>query len=163
MRMRRRGRSASETGSVLVEAALALPLFVSILIITTDFARVFYLGMSLTAAARAGAQYGAGTVQRSGDTATIQATALAATNVTGITATATRVCECATNAGVFSATLPGANNCHSPQWTACTGGTHRVMTVRVTTSKAFRTIIGAVPGVPNPLTVTRLVTMRVVQ
>ena len=162
MRIRIRGRGGSETGSALVELAMALPLLVIIMIITIDFARVFYLGMALTNAARAGAQFGVQTLARTGDFVNIQNTATAATNVTGITAVATRLCQCATNAGVFSGTAPGANSCNNAESVACPGA-HRVMTVTVTTTKAFRTIMRAVPGVANPLTLTRTATLRVVQ
>ncbi|HEX9445202.1 MAG TPA: TadE/TadG family type IV pilus assembly protein [Candidatus Binatia bacterium] len=48
----------SEKGQALAEFALMLPLFALLLMPTIDFGRVFYFGMTLTQAVRAGAQYG---------------------------------------------------------------------------------------------------------
>jgi Flp pilus assembly protein TadG len=161
--VRTRGRVRSETGSALIELAVALPLLVAVMIVTIDFARVFYLGISLTNAARAGAQYGTHTLAQSDPvTGMMQTTATTATNTTGMTATATRLCQCATDAAVLSPTSPSPNECIRPEATACPSG-HRLITVTVTTSKSFSTIMSAVPGVPNPLTLTRSVTQRVVQ
>ena len=48
----------SERGSALVELAVTLPLLVLLVVGVADLARVFYVSMALTNAARAGAQYG---------------------------------------------------------------------------------------------------------
>lgn len=143
----------SEAGSALVELAVALPLLVAVLAGTIDFSRVFYASIALTNAARAGAQYGAFSTAQSGNFGTMQTTA---TNSivpnTGVTAVASRTCYCATNAGVFGASVACT--------TTCSGGTHLVVTVTVVTSKTFTTIMSAVPGVPNSVSLTRSATLR---
>jgi Flp pilus assembly protein TadG len=152
-------RSGSDRGSALVELAVSLPLLVVILAGTVDFARVFYASVSLTNAARAGAMWGASKVSRSAPSEypTIEAKAVSATNLTGVTAQATRLCMCATDSGTFSPTSPTANDCNA----TCSGG-HIVMTVTVTTSKTFTTMMNILPGVPNSIDLHRSATLRVV-
>ena len=77
---------ASDAGSALVELAVSLPLLVLVMVGTIDFARVFYTGMELTNAARAGAQYGAYNPAQSGDIAGMQTTAAGSVNITGVDA-----------------------------------------------------------------------------
>lgn len=150
-----------DRGAALIELAVALPLLVAIFAATVDFARVFNASIALTNAARAGALYGAANVANSSDTAGMQSTALASiVPNTGVAATAGRLCQCASNAGVFSATSP-ANSCTTAETSACTGGGHRVITVTVTTTRTFTTIMGAIPGIPNSVNLTRSATLRV--
>jgi Flp pilus assembly protein TadG len=143
--------------------AVALPVLVVVFVGAIDFARVFYTSMALTNAARAGVQYGAHDAIRSADTVGMKSTAESATGVGGITAVPTRTCQCATEGGTipFSDTSP-LNTC-SP--TACSGlsGTHLVVTVSVTTSKTFTTIMSGVPGIPGSVSLSRTATMRVMQ
>lgn len=150
-------RWRSEKGSALVELALALPLLVIILVATIDFARVFYLGIELTNAARAGAQWGAHVAAQSGNTGLMQTTAQNAITTPGITAAAARTCQCATDSGVYSATSP-TNDCAG----SCASGSHLVVTVTVTTSKTFTRVITGIPGLPTTITLTRSATMRAV-
>src|SRR3954453_3178753 len=127
MRMRMTGffnrrRWASDAGSALVELAVTLPLLVLLMVGVCDFARVFYMGMELTNAARAGAQYGAYNPAQSGNIAGMQTTATGSVNIPGVTATAARTCQCATSSGTFS-----AGTCS----TTCPSGQHLVVTVNV--------------------------------
>lgn len=151
---RKRGRRAQETGSVLVELALALPLLVLVLVSTADFARLFYMEMELTNAARAGAQFGAFNAGTSGNFSGMQTTAQkAAPNVT-LSAIASRSCQCATNSGTFSAAV----SCTSPP---CGGSDHFVVSVTVTTTGTFTVISGFLPGIPRTKVLTRTATLRV--
>jgi Flp pilus assembly protein TadG len=159
-RLSLRRRAGGETGNALVELAVCLPLLVLTLIGTADFARVFYDAIALTNAARAGAQYGAFSPGHSSNTSIMESTATAAVNITGVTATASRFCLCADDAGTFSSTTP-ANSCTTPVGTACTGGTHRVMTVTVTAEKFFTTIAGFI-GIPS-YRLQRSATLRVTE
>lgn len=161
-RLRLFGSIRSDAGSALVELSFALPILIAILIFTVDYSRVFYTAMALTDAARAGAQYGAFNLGNSGDTTGMQNAATNATSVSGISASASRLCQCATDAGVFSATLPLANDCTTLETVACPLK-HRVITVTVTTTKTFTTVFGLFPGVPNSTTLTRTATLRVPQ
>jgi hypothetical protein len=119
------------------------------------------MSMALTNAARAGVQFGAHVAAQSGDFAGMQARAEGATNTTGMTAVATRLCQCANDLGSFSPTSP-ANDCTSPVATACPQG-HRVITVTVTVTKTFTTIIGGLPAIPSSVNLSRTATMRVHQ
>jgi Flp pilus assembly protein TadG len=145
----------SQRGAALVEFVVALPVLLVVLIGTIDFGRVFYMAIALTDAARAGAQYGAHSLTRSADVSGMQAAAVAAApNLSGLTATATRTCQCAPDNG---ATFTNA---------ACTGtcpfGEHLVIAVIVDASKPFTTI-AKFPGIPRTLTVNRTSRLRVVQ
>lgn len=153
-------RYHSDAGGALVELAVALPVLVLVFAATIDFARVFYVSMALTDAARAGAQYGSLNSANSGDISGMQNTATAATNTTGITAVASRSCRCATDSGTFSDTSP-VNDCTST--CAGTGSAHLVVTVTVTTTKTFTSIMTGIPTIPTAVTLTRTATMRVHQ
>lgn len=156
-----RGGVGNDSGSALVELAVALPLLVLILAATIDFSRVFHIAIALTDAARAGAQYGAASAGNSQNTATMQSTAQAATNVTGISAAASRICRCATDSGSFSDTSGTLNDCTTAEATACPSG-HRVTMVSVTTTKTFTTFFTSIlPGIANSITLTRSATLRV--
>ena len=157
--MRIRRTAGSESGGALVELVVSLPLLILILVATIDFARVFYTGIALTNAARAGAQFGAFNMGQSGNIGAMQTTAINSTNTPGVTAVASRLCQCATDTGTFSATSP-PNDCVSPAATSCPG-THLVVTVTVVTSKTFNTIIGGAPGVPSSISLSRTATLRV--
>lgn len=149
-----------EDGGALVELALVLPVLILVFVGTVDYARVFHTSQALNNAARAGARYGSHTPARSGDIAGMQTAATTATNITGVTAVASRSCQCATSAGIFSATLPTANDCTSPEATSCPG-THRVVTVSVTTSKTFTTIMsGGLPSFMQSVNLSRTAAMR---
>jgi len=148
MHGRRRRR---QSGSALVELAIALPMMILIVGGTIDFARVFYTAHQLTNAARAGAQYGAASLGNSNNASKIQATASAAApNIGTITVPApTLLCRCASPAGAFSAAACTAN---------C-GANHLVVTVTVSANKTF-TMITPLPGL-SPLTINRTATLRV--
>jgi len=149
-------RWGAETGSALVELAVALPVLVVLFVGTIDFARVFYTSMALTNSARAGVQYGAHNAIRSSDAPGMILTAQNATGVGGITAVPSRTCQCATEAGVFDvAPISCASTCTSPK--------HVVVTVTVTTSKTFTIIMSGVPGIPGSVSLSRTATMRVMQ
>jgi Flp pilus assembly protein TadG len=158
--MTARALRRSDDGGALVELALVLPVLVLVFVGTIDFGRVFYTSQALTDAARAGVQYGALNPARSADSAGMKAAAESATNVTGIVATPSRTCQCASDAGVFSPTTPTANDCTSPQAVSCPGG-HLVVTVTVVTTKTFTTIMsGGLPGFMQSMNLTRTATMR---
>jgi Flp pilus assembly protein TadG len=154
--------AASARGAALVELAMSLPLLLLVFVITIDFARVFYVSIELTNAARAGAQYGSSTTGTSGDFPGMQAAAINSVNTPGVSAVATRLCQCASDTGVFSPTSPTANDCTTPVATSCAGN-HRVITVTVTTTRTFSTIMSNFPGVPNTINLSRTATLRVAE
>jgi Flp pilus assembly protein TadG len=145
-----------------VELALTLPILITVLLGTIDFARVFYTAIELTNAARAGAQYGAMSLGASEDLSGMRTAATNAVNLTGVAADASRLCQCVTDDGLtFSSTSPSANNCDAAPATSCpVAGTHRIVTVTVVTSKTFA-MIGKMSGIPGSLPLSRTATMRV--
>jgi Flp pilus assembly protein TadG len=116
-----------------VELAILLPLLVLLFAISVDFARVFYYSQTLESCARNGAIYASNLVTAKSPYASVQEAALAdATNL-------------------------------SPQPTvASTTGADSAGNayVKVTVSWDFITIMN-VPGIQNPLTLSRSVQMRV--
>lgn len=146
-----------ESGASLVELVVAIPVLIAIVVGTIDFSRVFYTAIEVTSAARAGAQYGIINSGHTTDTTGMQDAAIAAAPDLGLNAAAIspgRVCECVGNADVSSRSTAG-----SCSGSDCTGSTHLVISVTVTTLKAF-TMIAAYPGIPRTLTITRAATMR---
>jgi Flp pilus assembly protein TadG len=153
-------RDASQRGAAFVELVISMPVLLVVLVGTVDFARVFYTAIELTNAARAGAQFGARTPGASGDNAAMQAAAVASVNISGVTATATHVCQCA----LANATFPDTVNCDiNPPSAACPPPKFRVITVAVTTSAPFMTISPYLSVIPRPLTLSRSAVMRVTE
>jgi Flp pilus assembly protein TadG len=126
---------------------------------TVDFGRVFYKGMAVAQAARAGAEYAAQSVDKSTDTTGVKSAAenAVASDLTLADGdiTLSRTCECATDAGAFSATSP-ANTCAG---SPCTSG-HLVITVSVTAAKTFTTMVNY-PLIPHTVSITRATKIRV--
>lgn len=153
----------SERGSALVELAVALPILILLLVGVGDFARVFYSAMELTAAARAGAQWGGMSLSNAANAGTMQSKAVAAApNLTGVTAAAAVRCKCANDTGsTFTNTTPSVNNCTAVTAVSCpTAGTHRVLWVEVTATQQFQTTINY-PVIPHTVSLSRTSTMRV--
>jgi Flp pilus assembly protein TadG len=130
---------------------LVAPLLLFILLVIADFGRVFYKGITLSNAARVGAQYGAQDPSKAGDSAGIQQAATQeAQNIGAITVTSSRTCNCQTG---------GAVSC-TTQWCDDDNyGPPRVY-VQVTTSSTFNTLL-AYPGIPNSISLSRTVILRV--
>src|SRR5438093_13328000 len=83
-------------GQAIVEFALISPLSFLLFRGCLDFGRVFYSAMTVTHAARAGAQYGAQNNTTAGDfDGMTQAALAAAGDLTGVTVTPERCCRCA--------------------------------------------------------------------
>jgi len=82
-------------GIATVEFALAAPLLLLLLAGVLNCAMIFRYATTAAEAARCGAQYGSQSVTNSLDTAGMQAAALtSAPGMTGLTATASRYCQC---------------------------------------------------------------------
>ena len=140
----------SEGGQAIVEMTLLLPFFLLLLMGVIDFSRVFYTALTITHAARAGAQYGAQSNGKSQDDAGMAAAArTAAQDVDSLSVTATHYCMC-TPDGV---TLTPMATCTS----ACINT--RQIYVQVTTSKTFQTLWNY-PGVPHTITLSRTAILR---
>ena len=93
--MRRTLGQCGRGGIATVEFALAAPLLLLLLAGVLNCAMIFRYATTAAEAARCGAQYGSQSVTNSLDTAGMQAAALtSAPGMTGLTATASRYCQC---------------------------------------------------------------------
>ena len=94
----------------MVELALVILLMMMILMGLIDFARVFHAAVTVTGAARAGAQYGSQTNGHTGDNAgmTTAADEDSVNLVDGIAVTPSRYCKCedGTDADCLTETCP---------------------------------------------------------
>jgi Flp pilus assembly protein TadG len=85
-RMKLKISGRQEDGQSLVELALVVPLFILLLVGSAEFARLAWVTILTSNAARAGASFGAHSLENSVNTAGIQAAAAAdSINLTGLT------------------------------------------------------------------------------
>jgi Flp pilus assembly protein TadG len=91
-----------EEAQSLVELALLMPLFISILLGSAEFARFAWASVLTSNAARAGAAFGAESLNNAGNTAGVQAAAAAdSVNLTGLTtAPPTISCGCSNGTAI---------------------------------------------------------------
>src|SRR5437773_6675155 len=138
----------SERGQAIVEMTLLLPFFLLLLMGVIDFSRVFYTALTVSHAARAGAQYGAQSNGKSQDTAGMQAAAIAAAqddiDTSSLTVTATNYCKCTPDGVTFTAMATCTSSCLNT----------RQIYVQVTTSKTFQTLRNY-PGIPHTIPLSR--------
>jgi Flp pilus assembly protein TadG len=147
MKAKRPPARKSQSGSAMLELALFLPVAVLLLLGSSDFARVFYAAIETTNASRAGAGYGIQSKAKSQDVTGMRDAAVAdAANLTGVTATAERFCECSSGLSI---------SCSS----TCLIGTKRIY-VRVRTQKTFTTL-ARYPAIPSSINLSVPAVMRV--
>jgi Flp pilus assembly protein TadG len=138
-------------GQSSVELAIAMPVLALMLVAAADFARVFFYGIAVNNAARAGAEYGSQTLITAADTSGMRTAATNdGSNVPSLSATASQ-CTCESPAGAVAACA--ANYC-----TANGSATF----VEVDTSAPFTTIVNY-PGIPHTMTLTGKAVMQVQQ
>jgi Flp pilus assembly protein TadG len=98
-----RKRSAFRRGQAAVEWALITPVIALLLVIAGDAMRMYDTSIEVNNAAKAGVQYGAQTPGTAADLAGMQQAAQNdASNVTGMTATASVYCQCPDSSTTFS-------------------------------------------------------------
>jgi Flp pilus assembly protein TadG len=147
----------SESGQALVEVALITPVFLLVLAGAIDFGQYAYDGILVGNAAQAAVQYGAHNNDTSVNVANIRSAATTeAQGITLLTPTVSTICACADTGAATTAV-----SCFVTP--ACTGTTHRIQFVQVTTSANYFVPLMpiAVTGLPNPLTITRTALMQV--
>ena len=138
----------SGAGTAILELALLLPVLMLLLLGAIDLGRVFYENVTIATAARAGVQYGAQNTATSSNYAGMQQAALdEAQDLSGVTATATRYCECSD--GTTADCTTGRCSGKAP-----------IMHVRVTVQKTF-SVLFPYPGVPSPVALSHVAVMRV--
>jgi hypothetical protein len=141
-----------DIGQAFVELALALPIFMLLLLGATQFAMLAYAGIEISNAARAGVAYGAQSAATAADIAGMQ---LAATNdgsnVAGLSATATQFWSCSNAPSTQFSTPP----------TTCSGA-HVLNYVQVNTTATVNPPIHY-PGFAAIYTLKGKAIMRVIQ
>lgn len=137
-----KGQNRRRRGNAILEAALATPLLMLILVSVIDFGRAFYFADIAAGAARAGAGYGAiSSANFSNYTGMQSAAGADAANVPNFSAVATSFCQ------VAGTTVDCTSNPNSEGY------------VKVTTSITYPLII-TWPGVANPLQIKGLAVLR---
>jgi len=144
---RKAWRAKFRKGQSAVELAFVAPALVLLLVVAADFARVFFVSISVNNAARAGAQYGSQSVITAADANGM--TAAVKQDDSMVTATAGQ-CTCGT-----SSTIPA---CPSNYCTNNPQGNY----VIVNTQATFNTIV-KYPGLPSSFTLKGQAVMQVQQ
>ncbi|SRR6266568_9160261 len=140
----------SETGGALVETALTLPVLVTLLLGSVEFARVAYASIEVANAAKAAVSYGAQTITTEADTTGIQTVAANdASDLTGLTTTASTSFICSDNSA-----STGLN-------TDCTGS--QIETILTVTTSASYSPIVSIPGFRGPYTLTGRAVQKVLK
>jgi Flp pilus assembly protein TadG len=114
-------------GNMMIEFALALPIFCLMLVGMLDLGRFGLQKSAMLQGAREGAQYGSLVV---GDTANTNTTAKNATGLSGVTATSTFFYECTSGVSV-------------PAGTVCANGSALKTYLTVTVTKAFSSVLSS--------------------
>jgi Flp pilus assembly protein TadG len=147
----RSGQYRGRNGNAVIEFTVLFPVLLLMLVGTMDFARVFFGGIAMENAARAGVQYGALSPGKAGDTSGIVAAALAdatGQGLSGVTASARSFCSCTGSSSTVSCAIG-----------TCSGQTpngYVEATVRYTFSSVLR-----YPGLPANMVISRTAKMRV--
>jgi len=137
-------------GQAMVELAGALVVLVPLLLIATDFGRLYYTNIAVEGAARAGAQYGSQSVITAANPNGMKTAAQNdATNLTGMSATAS---QCTCESGSSVAACPASYCASSPTATF----------VEVDTSATFNTLV-SYPGIPSSIPLSGKAVMMVSQ
>ena len=145
--MGKRGDTAGQRGSSIIELAFMMPFLLLLVIGVADFARGFYMGIEVQNAARAGAQYG---LTNSSDTSGMQTAATNdAPDVSGLTATATYGCICSNGTGASA-------SCNTPP--TCPANTQQINYVTVNTSATYTTFFPW-PHIPSSFPLTGQATL----
>jgi len=142
-------QARKRAGTATVELALLLPMLLVVALGAVDFGRVFYMSVGVANAARAGVQYGAQSMAFSLDYAGMKQAALNdGSDIPGLTANATRWCQCA-GGNPTSCSSSFCGNSSVPQ-----------VYVQVNTQATFNTMV-KYPGVPSTVTLSKQAIMRV--
>ena len=135
------------SGFATVEFALVLPLMLFLVAGVVDFTMLMRTAIAVADAARAGAAFGSLNASNAGNISGIQAAALAAApDVTGLSATAAKTCQCSNGTVV---------NCSGG---SCASGGVRVY-VQVT-AQAVATALFGYPHLPYSGAIVATTTMR---
>jgi Flp pilus assembly protein TadG len=125
-------------GQAFVEFALLAPILLYLLIAAGDLMRVYYMAIALNNAAQAGVEYGAQNPHTAADVQGMQQAAKNdASDISGMTATASLYCECPGSSSSFA--CDSTNNCSDKR-----------AYVEVDTSATFQMLV-KYPGIPTSI------------
>jgi Flp pilus assembly protein TadG len=142
-----RNKSALRRGQAAVEWALITPVMALLLVVAGDLMRMYYTSIEVNNAAKAGVQYGAQTPGTAADLAGMQqASQNDASNLSGMTATASMYCKCPDSSTTFSC---GTTN-------ACSD---KRVYVEVDTTATFHSLL-QFPGLPSSVQLSGKAQMR---
>jgi Flp pilus assembly protein TadG len=140
-------RRGLRAGVAMVELAAVFPVLVLVFMAVVDVGRMFLMSIAMANAAHAGVLYGAQNATTSTDYTGMQNAAYNdAAGVSGITATASRFCQCSNGSMV---------QCGS----SCSNGNGAITYVKVQTSGTFTTLINY-PGLPSSIPLQFTAAMR---
>jgi Flp pilus assembly protein TadG len=145
-------RQRSERGQSAVEFAVVVPILVLVLVVVSDFGRLFFVSVAVNNAARAGAQYGSQFVTNAKDsTGMVAAANLDGANITGWNTPTASECTCVNPPSPLVA-------CPASYCTHTTTANY----VEVDTSATYHTLL-TYPGIPSAYTLTGKAVMQVQQ
>jgi Flp pilus assembly protein TadG len=140
-------RIGDESGSMLVELSLVIPLLLLLLVAAVDFGRAWYTSLEISGAAEAGTLYG---INNPADVSGMQSAALSeAPDISGLTTTASYGCECPDGSSAV-------DSCSSTP--TCTDNYVNYIQV---TAVATYTFMIPWPGLPASWTISKQSRMRV--
>lgn len=141
----------SQAGNSLLEVALMMPMFTTLIVGAAEFTRLAYAEIEVTSAARSGAEYGAQTRATAADLTGIQNEAVASSpDVTNLQATASTFCTCSDGTSITC----------SSAGTSCSARISEY--VQVNTSASIDPLFH-VPGLPTTYTLSGIAVQRVAQ
>jgi Flp pilus assembly protein TadG len=142
----------------MIEFALLFPAMMLMALGTADFARVFYAGIAVANAARAGVQYGSLDPGKAGNFPAMQQAALddaANQGLSGVAAVATNYCGCTGSSSTVACGGATPGTCSMGGTTTAPNGY-----VRVTVTYTYNTLV-TYPGIPSTVALARTAIMRV--
>ena len=154
-------------GQSAVEFAIIAPVLIILLMVASDFSRLFFMSINLNNVARAGAQYGSQTVATAQDSSGIQTAAStdfgcvaaggnSCPNLSNWSTPTVKTCTCGPLFGTVTACPTTGSNFY------CKDSSGETTYVTVNTSATFNTIL-PYPGVPSSMTLTGQAIMQVQQ
>lgn len=139
-------------GQSAVELAIAAGVMATLLVVASDFGRLYYANIAVNSAARAAAQYATQSLVTAGQSSANQtaiATAGSTDGGSGVNVTSS-LCTC--DAGSSFAACPSSYCTNNP------GADY----ITATATEAFSTV-ATYPGIPKPMTLTGTAIMQVQQ
>ena len=135
------------SGQSATELALIIPFIVGLLLVVSDYSRVFFMSIEVNNAAQAGAMYGIQSVSNAQDSTGMQTAASNdGSDIAGLTSVASNYCVCNKQTKFTCGKSPACGD--------------QARYVEVDTSATFHTLI-SYPGLPTSIALSGKAIMRV--